>query len=97
MNQDKAQKLAREITELFKEQDEVVLETNDIQEFLSDGQIVDSVAAMEIVRDISEKNQWDSFVYDYGALVRFTRKPIMVNHNGKHAPKHRQHQAEVKS
>lgn len=97
MNQDKAQKLAREIDELFKEQDEVILETNDIQEFLSDGQIVDSVAAMEIVRDISEKNQWDSFVYDYGALVRFTRKPIGNNHNGKHASKQRQHHAEVKT
>ncbi len=97
MNQNKAQKLAREITELFKEQNEVILETNDIQEFLSDGQIVDSVAAMEIVRDISETNQWDSFVYDYGALVRFTQKPVVANHNGKSASKDRQHQTELKT
>ena len=98
MNQDKAQKLAREIAELFKEQDEVILETNDIQEFLSDGQIVDSVAAMEIVRDISEKNRWDSFVYDYGALVRFSRKPVAApGHNGKPVSKPRPHQTELKT
>ena len=76
MNQTKAHELAREIADLFGTQDEVILETNDIQEFLSDGHVVDSVEAMEIVREISEANNWDSFVYDYGALVRFRQKPV---------------------
>jgi hypothetical protein len=84
MNQTKAQQLAREILELFASQDEVILETHDIQEFLSDGHAVDSVETMEIVREVSEANHWDSFVYDYGALVRFTQKPVETC-NGKPA------------
>ena len=81
MNQTKAHELAQEITALFSEQKEVILETNDIQEFLSETEPVDSVRAMEIIRDISEENQWNSFVYDYGALVRFTRKSESI-HSG---------------
>jgi hypothetical protein len=86
MNHLKARKLAREITALFAEQDAVVLGTNDIQEFLSDGQPVDSVAAMEIIRDIADEHRWEAFVYDYGALVRFTRKPGTALNGDQPAP-----------
>jgi len=73
MKQTKARELAREINALFQEQEEVVLDTNDIQTFLSDSETVDSVRAMEIVREIADRHRWSVFVYDYGALVRFTR------------------------
>ena len=96
MNHHKAHELAREITDLFHDQDEVILETNDIQQFLSDGHAVDSVEAMEIVREISERHHWDSFVYDYGALVRFTRKPAST-HPGRPAGRRRPAQADAKA
>lgn len=74
MSQTQASELAREIAQLFQEQEEVILDTNDIQQFLSRDRIVDSVEAMEIIREICDQHHWDSFVYDYGALVRFTRR-----------------------
>jgi hypothetical protein len=73
MKHTKARALAREINALLQQQEEVVLDTHDIQAFLSDGENVDSVQAMEIVREMAERHRWSVFVYDYGALVRFTR------------------------
>jgi hypothetical protein len=92
MNRTTARALAREINDLLRQQEEVVLETADIEEFLSEGRRVDSVRTMQIVREIADANDWSAFVYDYGALVRFSRKPAMgANGFRRHASRDRQH------
>ena len=53
MKRTQDRKLVREINQLFKNQEEVVLGTNDIQTFLSNGKTVDSLDVMEIIRQIA--------------------------------------------
>ena len=50
MKRTQDRKLVREINQLFKNQEEVVLGTNDIQAFLSNGKTVDSIDVMEVIR-----------------------------------------------
>lgn len=71
-----AKELAQEIDGLFGVLDEVVLGTQDIREFLGDEQPVDSVTALQVVRTLADENDWEAFVYDYGAWVCFKRRNV---------------------
>ena len=76
MKRTQDRKLVREINQLFKNQEEVVLGTNDIQAFLSNGKTVDSIDVMEVIRQIARKHRWTAFVYDHGALVSFKKNGV---------------------
>ena len=61
---------ARKVNKLLRSQSELVVETNEIQAALSDGEVVDAMAAMQLLRELAARHQWSTFVFDYGALVR---------------------------
>lgn len=65
--------LTDHICELFRDRDEVVLETVVIQTYLADPDSIDSVRVMEWVREIAEANNSTVFVFDYRTLIRFCR------------------------
>jgi hypothetical protein len=88
----KSGELARIVKRLLVKQDEVVLATEELQTFLGNGKPLDSVATMVAVRHIADENRWTSFVFDYGALVRFeprtkARKAARANGQPRHAPR----------
>jgi hypothetical protein len=66
--------LARLIRRNLRSTGEVVLATDDLGEFLGNGSRLDSVRVQEIIREAAEAHGWDSFVFDYGALVRFSQR-----------------------
>jgi hypothetical protein len=61
---------AREVNGLLRERHQIVLATADIQSTLSDGESLDGVTAMRLLRALARRHGWDTFVFDYGALVR---------------------------
>jgi len=77
--------LAQEVNLLLKRRNEVVLATADLQTALSDGQFVDAVEAMRVLRKLSDHHAWESFVFDHGALVRI-RSAISRKHRKASAP-----------
>lgn len=67
--------LAREINRGLKDGPEVVLETRDIQTFLTNGEAVDGIDVMRLLRGMAERQHWTVFVFDHGALVRISGQP----------------------
>ena len=63
--------LARFIRHNLRSTGEVVLATNELGKFLGNGSPLDSVRVQEIIREAADAHGWESFVFDYGALVRF--------------------------
>ncbi len=65
-----AKAFVREVRGALRTEPEVVLATSDIQSFLANGETVDGIAVMRLLRDVGEAQRWDVFVFDHGALVR---------------------------
>ena len=53
---------------------EIVLATDELAEFLGNGEPLDGVRVQELIRELASEHGWDSFVFDYGARVRFQTK-----------------------
>lgn len=66
--------LARLIRRNLRSSSEVVLATDELGAFLGNGSPLDSVRVQEIIREAAEAYGWESFVFDYGALVRFSQR-----------------------
>jgi len=66
----KSRALVREVNRGLKDGPEVILETRDIQSFLANGEVVDGIDVMRLLRDLAERQSWNVFVFDHGALVR---------------------------
>jgi len=67
--------LARLIRRQLRVRNEVVLATDELGEFLGNGHPLDSVHVQEVIRRIADAHGWRSFVFDYGARVRFSVPP----------------------
>jgi hypothetical protein len=77
-----AKAFVREVRSALRQEPEVVLATSDIQSFLANGNTVDGIAVMRLLRDVGESQRWDVFVFDHGALVRIKPQataPALVN------------------
>jgi hypothetical protein len=63
--------LARLIRRQLRAGGEVVLDTEEVGQFLANGHPLDGVRVQEVIRDLADVQGWTSFVFDYGARVRF--------------------------
>jgi hypothetical protein len=62
--------LAREVNRLLRESPEIVLELNDIADFLSNGELPDDLDTLHTLGSLAARHGWRMFVFDYGARVR---------------------------
>jgi len=65
----------RAVNRGLKDGPEVVLETRDIQSFLTNGAAVDGIDVMRLLRTLATRQHWNVFVFDHGALVRISGQP----------------------